>query len=340
MWWESIKFKPVIDGPGLNKMISTLKKKLYGAGSALGGGLKKTFGAGGILAGGFALVDKLLNPLKETQELVQNTLTTSAGIVTSSKQFETTADRYFKLLKLAEAKGLEQQGLDQMLGKFQLALAQARADMVDPTKSVAEREANPLKNFLGETDVAEAFFKFIQNLQKLTKDQQLLVQQNIFGEKAIGRAAEFIQETDFAGLSKRLGLDRIERFEQPLGRLDELADRRDEQAVARSIEDLFNKGRLINRSTVDSIDQGARQDLAIENRNLSQFETLKQANIALNDLKKTATDQLIVLQKAIPTVVEGIGKVTETLDKAIEGIAGLTEKVMNSPLFRLIGGGR
>ena len=194
-----------------------------------GKGLVATLTGGGVAGLALGLIDKLLNPLKETQEAIDRVLAQGDDVVTNAKQFNTTAGKLFKLQQLAKSTGLDASQLDLLITKFQTAVAEAEAD---PNKQSAVRQ------FVGEKDTAEGFFKFIQSLQRLDKNAQVRAQQEVFGEKQILKMADFLN-TDFAKQSALIGGRSAEEFTPGLEKLGELNDLKDALAVKRENEDLY-----------------------------------------------------------------------------------------------------
>lgn len=165
-----------------------------------------------------ALIDKLLNPLKEVQEAIDRSLSKGDDLATFAAQFNTTAGRLAKVQALGEASGLDAEGLRMLLVKFQTSLAEAAADKNKDTS---------VRAFAGRQDTLEAFFEFIQSLQKLNKGDQLRVQSEVFGERQILKASEFLN-ADFATLGKqfaRFDTEKLTRAANKLANFSDLNDR-------------------------------------------------------------------------------------------------------------------
>jgi hypothetical protein len=194
---EILKIFPQVDSASLGKMERTLNGRFARVAKKFGKGIIGSLIGGGLLGAAVGVIDKLLNPLKEVQEAIDRTLQSADDIVSNAEQFGTDSGTLAKIQGFGKASGLDAEGVNTLISKFQVALAENQAD---PTKNTS------VSAFRGEKDSAKAFFEFIQSLQELGKRDKaaaLLVQQEVFGEKQILKAAEFLN-ADFLALSKSL----------------------------------------------------------------------------------------------------------------------------------------
>jgi hypothetical protein len=315
MFSEILKIIPKLDSKDLSAMESQLQSRFTKIAKGFGKGLSSALKLGGIASIGLALVDKLLNPLKETQEAIDKMLKSSDDISTNARQFNTTSGRLLKLVSLAKATGLDQDNLFMLLNKYQTAVAEAKAD---PNKPSAVR------NFVGKDDTAEGFFEFIQSLQKMDKSQQLLVQQSVFGEKQILKMADFLQ-SDFARLYGRLGLNKVSSSKLT-GDVDKLAgfnDLTDELSAKRNIKDVQSKAQLINNGMIQARNKSEELALERENKRIQSFTDI------------SAISQ--TMDKVMTLVEEGVGllgKLVNFVTPAVNNMVAMLEKFAKSPLFR------
>lgn len=318
MFTEILKIKPQLDSSDLSKMERQMNSRFGKVAKKFGGGLMSVLKGGGIAGLALGFLDKLLNPLKETTEAMERILGMSDDVVTNAKQFGTSAGRLFKLVKLAQATGLDQDNLFQLITKFQTAVAEAKAD---PTKQTSVR------NFTNQEDSAAGFFEFIQALQKMDKSQQLLVQQEVFGEKQILKMADFLQ-TDFLSLNKRLGLKTGDQYTAPLNKLGDLNDLSDELKASREARDIFTKAGVINEGMIRSRDRAEQIALNQENARLRSYENLQ----AISD---TTTKIMGLVEQGMSMIGKFINFVTPAINKIVDSLS----KLQNSRVFRGIFGG-
>ena len=266
MFKEILKIIPSLSNGDLNKMERSLGSRFGRIAKKFGKGLTSSLMGGGIAGLALGLIDKLLNPLKEVQESIDRTLKQGDDIMSNAEQFGTSAGKLFKLSKLAQAKGVDQDQLFMLLQKFQVAVAEAQAD---PNKATSVRQ------FVGQKDTADAFFGFVQGLQKLTKEQQLIVQQEIFGEKQIGKIAEFFNAApDFGKLMKQIGLKSPATYDQAAKNLGGLDDMAEIFKAGREANDFVTKGSRITEDMIVAREAQIRAELQKENDRLGSYHAL------------------------------------------------------------------
>lgn len=315
MFTDILKIVPKIDEAELRKMQTNLQSRFTKIAKSFGKGIANSLKGGGIAGIGLALIDKVLNPLKETQEAIDRMLKTSDDIATNATQFNTSTGKLFKLVQLGKAQGLDQDNLFQLITKFQTAVAEAKAD---PSKNSA------VQQFTGVTDTAEGFFSFIQSLQKMNRNDQLLVQQQVFGEKQILKMAEFLQ-SDFPKILKQTGLAKTSDI--GLGKnLDKLAELEYQDRinqVKRETGDVFTKGALINESMIRERDKAERLALDRENQRIQSYTDLQ-------NLSNTTTQIMTLVENGIGMLGKLIGVVTPAMEKMVQAV----DRLMKSPVLR------
>lgn len=319
MFSSILKVIPKLDDSALKAMERQLSSRFAKVAKGFGKGLASVIKGGGIAGIGLALIDKVLNPLKETQEAIDRMLKSSDDIATNAGQFNTSTGKLFKLIQLGKATGLDQDNLFTLINKFQNSVAEAKAD---PNKPSA------VKNFTGQTDAAVGFFEFIQSLKQMPKDQQLLVQQQVFGEKQILRMADFLQ-ADFPKLIKETGLDKLtaEKLGNSIDSMGKLNDLADVLAVRRENTDVVSKGRLITEGMVRSRDTSERIALQRENERIASYQNLA-------TLSQTADKISGLVEQGVALLGGFITKLLPAVDR----MANAVEKLMKSPIARGIKG--
>jgi hypothetical protein len=290
MFKEILKILPRLDNSDMNKMDRNLSQRFAKISKKFGKGLAAGLAGGGLLGLAAGVIEKILNPLKETQEAIDKILKQSDDVVTNANQFGTTAGKLFKLASLAKTAGLDEDSLYMLINKFQNTVAEAKAD---PKKQTSVR------NFVGIKDGADAFFAFMQGLKELQgKDpsKALLVQQEVFGEKQTLKMAEFLQ-LDFAKKFQEIGARPSEAYTPGLEKLAGLSDMTDALEVKRNMKDMLTKSRLINTGVISSRDRQVKQELSRENEKIATYQSL--ATISIASAKITA-----LLEKGLLTLTD------------------------------------
>jgi hypothetical protein len=315
MFKEILKIIPKLDSAALRAMQNALQTRFTAVAKKFGKGMLNAIKGGGVAGIVLGLVDKFLNPLKEVQEALDRTLAQGDDIVTNAKQFGTTAGKLFKLQELGRSTGLDPDQLFTLINKFQTAVAEAEADKTKDTS---------VRAFVGEQDMAEAFFEFIQQLQKMDKNQQLLVQQEVFGEKQILKMADFLQ-TDFAKQINLIGAKGSEIYTPGLIKAADLKDLKDAFEARRNLDDSVTKGRIINEGMITSQDRIAKVELRRENASLASYQSLSSISENTNKIFALLEKCLLALADLLTTVKQ---------------MAALVKKLAPSRLLKgLFGGG-
>jgi hypothetical protein len=314
MFSTILKIVPKLDQATLRKMEQTLTSRFKKVAKSFGKGIANIFKGGGLAGVLLGLIDKILNPLQETKEAIDRMLNSSDDLATNAQQFNTSTGKLTKLVQLAKATGLDQDNLFQLLSKFQGAVAEASADPNAPSA---------VRNFMGE-DTAEEFFNFIQSLQKMEKNQQRLVQENVFGEKQVLKMADFLQQ-DFPKLLAATGLDKIQaaKLGASIDKMAGLKDLEDILSVRRETQDFQTKGSMINESMIRQRDASARLELEKENSRIKSY----------NDLA-TISDTTTKIFGLIETGVAMIGKFIGFITPAVNSVVESLQKFAKSPLVR------
>jgi len=329
---EVLKIIPKLEPKDLQAMQNALQSRFTKLTKSFGKGLVNALKGGGIAGIALGLIDKLLNPLKEVQEAIDRTLKSSDDIATNANQFNTTAGKLQKLVTLAKSTGLDQDNLFQLITKFQGAVAQAKANPNDPG-------SNSVRNFTGQTDTAEAFFGFVQQLQKMDSNQRVLVQQQVFGEKQILKIADFMQSIGdpkaLATIVGRTGMDKVtsEKLTGSINKLANLNDLADSLTAGREMNDMVSKSGVINESMIRNRDKSERILLERENRNIANYNNLAAISQSVDKIMGLVEQGTAVLGGLVTKLLPFIDKMTAAIDK-----------FMKSPMVRgvrgLFGGGK
>ncbi len=324
MFSEVLKIIPKLDRKDIEAMQRTLQGRFTKIAKGFGAGIKNVFRGGGWLGAAVALIDKVLNPLKETQEAMERMLKSSDDITTNAAQFNTDTGSLFKLISLAKSTGLDQDGLFMLMNKFMGAVAQNQND---------PKQMQSVSAFVGEKDSAKAFFEFIQSLQKMDRNQQLLVQQQVFGEKQILKMADFLQ-TDFASKWSEVGLDKVStsKLGASIDKMAGLNDLADALTARRDVNDTLAKGSIMNESMIRARDKAERIALERENAKIQSYTDLATLADTTSRIMGLVDQGMIMLGKLINVV-------TPTLNKIVGYLEGFSKSALFRGLFSKKGDG-
>lgn len=295
MFTEILKIIPKLDGAALSEMEQSLGSRFSRLAKRFGSGLKAAIMGGGVAALAIGIIDRVLNPLKETQESMDRILAKADDINTFADQFNTTTGNLYKLQLLAKTKGVDEQQLNTLLLKYQTAITQARANPGDPSS---------VKNFVNDQDIAESFFKFIQGMQTLTKAQQDFVQREVFGEKLIGKASEFLNAKDLPKIGDMIGP--ADQFTAKLKKGGEISDQKDLWKTLIESKGFMDQIGKVNTGMVADQLFGDQQKMNQETKRLDNYNALK-------DMQNRADKLQFTLEDAFSKLIPYIPKITDAL---------------------------
>ena len=293
MFSEILKIIPRVDSGSLGRMERALNSRFGAVAKKFGRGLVNVLKGGGIAGAVIAIADRFLNPLKEVQEAIDKTLERGGDLNTFAEQFGTTSGALARLQAFGEAKGLNAEELRNLIGKFQSKVAEASAD---PSKTTA------VSKFVGRKDMAEAFFEFIQSMQKLDPTRQNLVQQEVFGEKQILKASEFMK-ANFAQLALDIGGPGADQLTASITKTSKLDDIRKTMTARRNLLDIQTKADKVGPETLRKVLKREQDLLNQENQRIDNFENLAAVQMVADQF-------VLALEKAIhkmlPNMIRGI----------------------------------
>lgn len=321
MFSEIFKIIPKLENRDLNEMEQSLGNRFSKIAKKFGGGLLSAIKGGGIAGLAIGLIDKVLNPLQQVQEAIEKSLHAGDDLSTFAKQFNTTEGNLSRLQAFGQSTGLDPEGVRLMLGKFQEAVAKA-AISPDPTA---------VTNFVGKKDTAEAFFEFVQSLQKLraqNADAANLVEQEVFGGRQILKDASFLH-ADFKELNqtfKSAGVPSSSDQTAAAQYLGKQSENLNTLGAIRTQKDLVAKSHLITGKTVEGLESLDNFQTSRENAGLAKGDSLLKTQLEKEKLFALAADAFLKLAPLIatylPTIVDTLSTGAKTVEKSrvIRGI--------------------
>lgn len=326
MLTEVLKIQPKLDNNELNQMERQLGSRFSRIAKGFGRGLKLA----SMAALGAAVLDKLINPLQEVKAAIDRTLGKADDIVTNAKQFNTTTENLLKIRSLANVRGITNENIDMLLTKFQGAVAAAAANPNDPANS-------SVVNYVGQKDTAVAFYNFITQLQKMDKNQQLLIQTQVFGEKQVLKMAEFLQDVGFKESAASLQKVNFGQAAQSAEKLGALNDKMTANRVVNDLRDLTSKAGVIGSETVRNVNKSELANLNRENSRIgrsAQAFTAEENIAQLTDKVEQLANNIIT---ELPILMDGLKATVGLLEKSVEGWRMIFDLLKNSALVKGIG---
>lgn len=326
MLTEVLKIQPKLDNNELNQMERQLGSRFSRIAKGFGRGLK----IASMAALGTAVLDKLLNPLQEVKAAIDRTLGKADDIVTNAKQFNTTTENLLKIRSLGNVRGITNENIDMLLTKFQGAVAAASANPNDPANS-------SVVNYVGQKDTAVAFYNFIQQLQKMDKNQQLLVQTQVFGEKQVLKMAEFLQDVGFKESAASLSKVNFGRVATATEKNAELNDKMTANRTVNDLMDMVNKAGVINNGTIRNMNQSEINNLRRENGRIGRSDQAFTAEERMAEIQENLEKLTNDIITKLPIVMDALDGIVGLLKKSVEGWQMIFNLLKDSALVKGIG---
>lgn len=192
------------------------------------------------LAGAVASV--LTNPFDEVDSKLNELLAKFDNTATRAQQWGVDATRYWLYQQVGSIAGVKDTGvLDNALLRIADKLEQARTG-----------EDDTLKNYLGEKDIIDVFYKLAQEWNKMTPTARAASMADILGARQANQFAELVQ-SDWNELAKTALAGYAPRAAQ--ARINTLGDLERQQAINRAqlaTRELFELGGTISGNTIQS----------------------------------------------------------------------------------------
>lgn len=327
MLTEILKIQARLDELEANKMERSLSQRFSRIAKGFGKGLK----IASVAALGSAVLDKLINPLQEIKAAIDRTLGKADDIVTNARQFGSTTENLLKVRSLGNVRGLTDENVDMLLTKFQGAVAQASLDPTNPQNSA-------VANYVGEKDTALAFYNFITQLQKMDKTNQVLIQQQVFGEKQILKMAEFLQDTGFAESAASLSKVNFAAVAKAAEANAALNDKMTANRTVNTLNDQISKARVINAGTINNVNRSELSGLRRENGKIERSAAAFTAEERIADIQDNLEKLTSELVTKIPVLFEALDGMIGLLRKSVEGWQMIFNLLKSSPLVKGVSG--
>lgn len=297
MWSETLLLKPKIDSSTGAAMERNLSARFARVAKRFGGGLKAIV-KGSILGISLGLLNKLLNPLEDLQTKIKELLGAGTDIRDAADRFNTTPGQFKRVQDVAQSIGLSPDALRDLMNKFAMAVETARKEFATPGLKEISGSSLAVKNFVGDKDLAEGFFSFIQSLKQATPKIREGAEAQVFGEKQFGAARRFI-EADFGKAFGTIGEPGTNLLNVAVNKLAALADQQRALQVQRETQDFLNAAGRINGKMIRDIEKAEKLKADRETKQLQSFDDLKKASIAIEEVKGGMETLLIQLNKGI-----------------------------------------
>lgn len=317
---EQVKVKPTLDSASTRTMFDKLNGRFADVAKKFGKGLKTALNFTPLLAIAGAVLAKILAPLEKAEQLLDRVLAEGADAKDLAEEVGTDEGTLKRFQYLGAAKGVDTATMNQLLLRYQTAIAQERENARKEQEALnrgekPETQPGILREFISEKDTVNSLFQFMQSLQHLEKDQRTLIQTQIFGERARGRLNALFNERDYGRILTRAPSG------QELGKaVNKAADLDDRRTLERAVIDAQTFLRGTAAASPGAIDLQVAEYRREQNKAVEQLQgyvARKSADQAMNELLdrfNKLADYL--LNTFAPEFAKFVTKITGWMDSA------------------------
>jgi len=276
-----LKIKPQIDQNDAKKM----ERSLFDRFKNIGKQAKKTLRdvvSGGLLGFAVGLAQSMLSPIEEVETRIKAMLDKAGELADIAEDFNTSTGKLRQLEVLGLVNGLKSENLKAMLTAFRDSVELARAQI--EKKEPLDEKTSLVQNFAGRTDMAEAFFEFIQSLRQIQGAQRNNIERTLFGNVQRGGARRFIDNAGVVHGPQGYVNPRVGEFTKAATKLEDLNDKYTMDKFSQESREILNYSANLNKGLLDQMIGYENRQKAKELRQLQNYTELAAARLAIDKL--------------------------------------------------------
>lgn len=305
-----LKVKPQIDQNEARKMERSLFDRFKNVGKTVKKTLKDVV-SGGLLGFAVGLAQNMLSPIEAVEDKIKAMLGKASEFKDMADDFNTTAGNMRQLELFGLMSGLKNENLKAMMMSFRSAIDETQAQML--RKEPLDEKQSIVKNFAGEKDLAEGFFKFIQALRQIEGPRRELIERQLFGGVQYGASKRFIDNAGVVHGPQGYVNPRVGQFTNAIEKLKDLDQRYDEGKFSQESREILNYGSNMNKGYIDKMLAYEARQKAKDQRQLQAYDDLSKAREAidkLNGIMEKLTEGLTALVVKLGELVTWLQKQT------------------------------
>jgi len=324
LFTEILRIRPVLDRANAAAMERNLNQRFGRVARRFGQGLRNVV-RGSVFGIGLTFLTRLLNPIKALEERIKSVLGQSDEIRDLADEFGTSPGQLQRLQFAGQSLRVNPDQLRDLMRSFARSVETGREEIA------GGKEVSPitktLQNFLGDEDMAESFFAFLASLRAASPEIRQAVEKGVFGGRQHGAVRRLI-DSDLTEQMAKINAPTVEKLDQAINKLADIEAQRRVLEVQRETESLLGAARNITPSMVEQMEGAARAEAQRENRELQQYNTLRQA---ANDV------QIIVgyFQSTMVLVQRGLGY----LGRIVSVLETFKDSRVGKGIFKFFGSG-
>lgn len=304
MFTEILRIKPVLEPTTTARMERTLAQRFTKVTKTFGKALKAVV-SGTALGIGLNILAKILNPIQELEEKMNELLGKGKNLAEQADRFGTSQGQLARLQTVGEKLGVDPAELQKLMEKYADAVETGKEELEKPLKDQSEATKLLSKDFLNDEDLAESFFKFIQTLKTLSPEDRVKAEKEVLGERLFGNKRRFADADFQRELRSTPTVEALEAASnKAAGTEDEVRINR----VNREAQDFIRQSNTLGPGTVSAIAALEQNRSAKENKEFANFN--QTANAA-----KGIEEAAAALKKPLDLLIVGISKLVTFTDK-------------------------
>lgn len=279
MFTEVLRIKPQLDRGDLQRMDRTLTQRFTRVAKGFGGALKSAM-KGTVLGISIALINRLLNPIKELEERMKSLLGIGSDVEERSKKLGTTAGDLLRLRGAASEKGVTTEELDSTLDAYAETLRNAEKELKEGKDISPATEA--VRQFVGDKDIADSLRRLFIGLNRANPQERKKAEEAIFGSeqtgsvrRAIDQGLDFSKQRDSATLTESV---------------KNLSERRNQELAQEQLQqqqNVIQGAKAITPGAVSALGDLQAQEDASGIKRLSQIEIEAKNAKSIEEIKET-----------------------------------------------------
>jgi len=330
---EILKIKPILDKAAAGAMELALNKRFQRVAKRFGSGLMSVL-KGTVVGISLGLLNRLLNPIEALEDKIKSLLGQGTDIRDLAEEFNTSPGQIKRLQDVAQSIGVQPDQLKDMLKKYADAVENARQELADPFTKPSE-QTQAVRNFVGEKDMAEGFFKFLQSLKAegtgagrvvpvgdpahgLTRnlsgmESRQTFERAVFGEQLRGAQRRLV-DADFVQQLAKLQEPSAAKLTAAINKSAQLAEEQRILQTRNENADFLAASGFLNRKMIQDMEMARAAEESKITKQLQSYDDLRKAADGIEKLKGLLVD----LSGAVSKAVGYLGVIADWVNKAKE----------------------
>lgn len=289
MFTEVLRIKPVLDQGTALSMERNLSSRFTRAASVFGRGLKNIL-RGSIFGVSLALINKILNPLKEIEDKIKALTGESTDLTDLADRLGTRSGTLANLNSIAIAGGAKPEELLEAIKTFADKFETAKFEFSNPDKTVFPSETSYLLKDLVEKnnpDILQNFLEYVGGLQAVSERQNIRGQKEVFGSVATGGLGRFFKLNNLGAVADAMALPNSAKLSEEIDRVSGITALQRSKDEGDKARDFLRKLGLIGTGTLNAVSASDSQERQDDFESMSGYLSNKPGSDAFKNIGKS-----------------------------------------------------